>query len=111
MAPTGGTKVTPRQFLQEKSSRAVTRARFLEQILLSRMIAEGEDDWHKEFVVAGDDVACPRCAATGYGDHSLFQASITMIAKPSWELDSWPLLTMLSSFPGAAHRWENSRAA
>jgi len=40
MAPTGGTKVTPRQFLQEKSSSAVTRATFREGILLLRMIAQ-----------------------------------------------------------------------
>jgi len=65
MAPTGGTKVTPRQFLQEKSSSALTRATFLKRILRSPMIAEVKMACATSRSFMGQDVACLLYATTG----------------------------------------------
>src|ERR1700752_842996 len=59
--------------------------------------------WHRRNAAAG----CPHFAAT----HSPALASIMKIAKSSWELDSWPLLTMSLSSPAAARPSESFKAA
>src|ERR1700688_2122306 len=59
--------------------------------------------WHRFNAVVGS----AHLAAA----HSSVAASIMKVTKSSWELDSWPLLTMLSSSPAAAPPSENFKAA